>query len=131
MYTMTKEQVERRDKEVAQITETLKTMKNATSSELSELTGIKQDRLKYLMKRVILPANAFPISSRGRKGYIWNEQENSEEVDRYPETKNHEGYSDPTAYKAMKNTEQTQCRPGEIWAFETYDGSEEDGIMDS
>ena len=41
------------------------------------------------------------------------------EPDRFPETKNHEGYSDPTASKAMKNLgpKGVDPAPCEVWVY--------------
>lgn len=53
-------------------------------------------------------------------------------IDRYPDTKNDEGYADPTAYAAMKSFEPEFDKTGkssEIWSFNTASGSIADYLV--
>ena len=64
------------------------------------------------------------LQSRINGGYWWEEEEPAKEEpvpkepeverERYPETKNDEGYSDPTAYQAMKSV-RADDHSGEVW----------------
>lgn len=136
-YT-TKEAIEKRNEDINKIVETLRVMGHATASEISELTGINRNTIKCLFTSHIKPKypdNAFSIP---RKGYEWVEVKNPPEIkaaeskaeptDKYGPNKNSEGYSDPTASKAIRNVEKSERinsfkevhleQPGEIWEYE-------------
>lgn len=129
---------EKRNENINKIVEALKVMGHATSNELSDLTGIDRDVVKHLFHTHIKTMYPDNIVSYPRKGYEWMETKNPPEIkaaelkteptDKYGPNKNSEGYSDPTASKAIKNVEKSERinsfkevhleQPGEIWEYE-------------
>lgn len=125
---LTQEQVEQRNKDIAVITETLKTLGHATSFDIADLTGISRNRVKALMKACVMVQNPGCVRSVHSKGYFWDgpaEEPKKEETkpERYPDTHNHEGYPDPTMAKAMRNA-MSDYTPGEVWVYKDYNGEE-------
>lgn len=128
MAIVTQEQVEQRNKDIAVITETLKTLGHATSFDISDLTGINRNRVKALMKACVMVQNPGCVKSVHSKGYFWDgptDEPKKEETkpERYPDTHNHEGYPDPTMAKAMRNA-MSDYTPGEVWVYKDYNGEE-------
>ena len=125
---LTQEQVEQRNKDIATITETLKTLGHATSFDISDLTGINRNRVKMLMKSYVMEQNPGCVKSVHGKGYFWEgpteEPKKEEKPERYPETHNHEGYPDPTMARAMRNVMNNDYTPGEVWVFNDFNGEE-------
>lgn len=87
-----------------------------TSKEIAELTGISRSVVKSNMSR-IMKENP-NIKAIPKKGYIYSEKKSKKS-----EMKNLEGYSDPTAGKAIANAMMSKNEvnqiPGEIWVRET------------
>lgn len=65
------------------------------------------------------------ISHGGKyAGYMWQPPKQTEMVETETPGKNHEGYSDPTAAKAIKAVS-AKVKAGEVWKIETRLGAEE------
>lgn len=126
-FSMTQEQIDRRDKDVAVITDTLKTLGHASSFDIAELTGIDRNRVKHLIQRFVSAQNPGCIKSVHSKGYIWEgpteEPKKEEKPERYPDTHNSEGYPDPVAFRAIRNTV-SEYAPGEVWVHKDFAGEE-------
>ena len=118
---------------VNQIVEVLSTMGKAKASDISELTGISQWNVSDLIRKYVKPMYPENITVFVGKGYVWkngeeikNVQETKTEVieDKHGYGKNHEGYSDPTASKALDNVEKIMSfrnappKPGDICEYE-------------
>lgn len=91
-----------------------------TGPEICEAMGITSGEFYYTVRALKEQYPGAILSGHG--GYKWigekeeTAEEEPEELERYPDTKNDEGYADPTAYAAMKAAESKQTdRSGEIW----------------
>lgn len=127
-FTVTEKQIDQRNKDIAAITETLKTLGHATSFDIADLTGINRNRVKDLMKAYVMVQNPGCVKAVHSKGYFWEgpveEPKKEPKPERYPDTHNHEGYPDPTMARAMRNVVNSEYTPGEVWVYKDYNGEE-------
>lgn len=90
-----------------------------TGPEICEAMGITSGEFYYAVRALKEQYPGCILSGKG--GYKWigekeEETKEPETIERYPDTKNDEGYSDPTAYAAMKAAENKPTdHSGEIW----------------
>lgn len=87
-----------------------------TGPEICEAMGISSGAFHQAVRAAKEQHPRCILSISGRGGYKWIGYKEPETIERYPDTKNDEGYSDPTAYAAMKAAENKSTdHSGEIW----------------
>jgi len=94
-----------------------------TSRQIGELTGIGENRVRWLLRTEMQKNHNRYIVSDRKKGYLFvpdPEKEEPKKVERYDDTKNDEGYMDMTAFLAMQTITDDRYKqePGQIWEFE-------------
>ena len=120
---------------VAQMIDVLRSHSGETMSSKSISEVLSQRGIDILPKTisnyltVILKQGDYPqLSSQPRVGFVWNAAERSNDSSAYGKKstvmRNSEGYSDPTAGTAIKNTEgeDPYARLGEVWSVNGANG---------